>query len=122
MFWSGFKIEFKECEESKRKQTSTRKKAVKIPSDTEAVNMSKSLSKNEIEDHHKVKTLEEETNVQTPTKIEQGRFEDIGIQEFDTCKKYVVKDKEIGVSQELNPSHNEFLIPTESSSKHIKVY
>ena len=60
--------------------------------------------------------------IQTLSKIKQGRFEDIGIQEFDTCKKYVVKDKEIGVSQELNPSHNEFLIPTESSSKLVKFY
>ena len=60
--------------------------------------------------------------VQTPSKIEQGMFKDVGIQEFDTCKKSVVKDKEIGVSQELNPSHSKFLIPTESSLKHVKVY
>ena len=84
--------------------------------------MSKYLSEKEIEDHHKGKTPEEEITVQTPSQIEQGRFENIGIQEFDTCKKYVVKDKEIGVSQELNPSHSKFLIPTESSSKLVKVY
>ena len=33
LFWSGFKIEFKECEESKRKKTPTKKNVVKIPSD-----------------------------------------------------------------------------------------
>ena len=60
--------------------------------------------------------------IQTLSKIKQGRFEDIGIQEFDTCKKYVVKDKEIGVSQELNPSHTKFLVPKEISSKPVKVY
>ena len=84
--------------------------------------MSKYLSEKEKEDHHKGKNREEEITIQTPSKIEQGRFEDVGIQEFDTCKKYVVKDKEIGVSQELNPSHIKFLIPTESSSKPVKVY
>ena len=49
LFWYSFKIEFKECEESKRKKNPTRKKAVKTRANTEAVNMSKSLS----EDHHK---------------------------------------------------------------------
>ena len=95
---------------------------MKIPSDIEIVNMSKSLSEKEIEDHHKGKTIEEEITIQTPSKIEQCIFEDVGIQEFDTCKKSVVKDKEIGVSRELNPSHIKFLIPTESSSKPVKVY
>ena len=60
--------------------------------------------------------------IQTPSKIEEGRFEDTGIQYFETCENSIVKEKAVGVDQELNPSHDKCLVPIESSSKPVKVY
>ena len=41
--------------------------------------MSKSLFEKDIEDHHKSKYHEEEMSVQKPSKIDQVRFEDVGL-------------------------------------------
>ena len=53
LFWFGFKVEFKEGKEGKRKQNPTRKISMKIPANTEEDNGSKFLSENEAKDHHR---------------------------------------------------------------------
>ena len=77
LFWSSFKVEFKEGKEGKRKQNPTRKKAVKTLADTKAVNRSKYLYENEIEDHHKGEVPKEEMTIQTPAKFEHKNPEEL---------------------------------------------
>ena len=77
LFWSGFKVEFKEDKEGKIKQTHTQKKVLKTPTDIEEVNTSTYLSENEIEDHHKGEVPKKEMTIQTPAKFEQRNPEEL---------------------------------------------
>ena len=58
-FGSVSKLNLRNVKKVKEWKLLPEKKAMKIPSDTEAVNMSIYLSEKEIEDHYRIKALEE---------------------------------------------------------------
>ena len=77
---------------------------MKNPADTELVNRSKSLSENEMEDHHKGEVLEKEMNIQTHAKFEQKNHEEL--KDFSPVKNPISKIETTKKRSDLNFSLN----------------
>ena len=69
MFWSGFKIHFKEAKKGKRKHDPSKKEVKECPGNTEV----EALSEDEVENHHREELPEKRVNIQTFVQAKQRK-------------------------------------------------